>query len=40
MSPIDARWFFFWSDPRLPDGWHAVYESEKTGKGTIVHIHP
>jgi hypothetical protein len=39
MSPIDARWFFFWSDPRLPDGWHAVYESEKTGKGTIVHIH-
>lgn len=40
MSPIDARWFFFWSGPHLPDGWHAVYESTDTGEGTIVHIHP
>ncbi|PIE06328.1 MAG: hypothetical protein CSA75_00115 [Sorangium cellulosum] len=40
MAPIDARWFFFWTTPRLPDGWHGVYRSEDTGKGTIVHIHP
>jgi len=40
MSPIDARWFFFWTTPRLPDGWHGVYRSKDTGEGTIVHIHP
>jgi hypothetical protein len=40
MSPIDAHWFFLWSTPSLPDGWHAVYGSQKTGEGTIVHVHP
>lgn len=40
MSPIDARWFFFWTTPGLPEGWHGVWQSEATAKGTIVHIHP
>ena len=39
MSPIDARWFFFWTTPGLPDGWHGVYRADDTGEGTIVHIH-
>jgi lipoprotein-anchoring transpeptidase ErfK/SrfK len=23
MAPIDARWFFNWTEPRLPNGWWA-----------------
>lgn len=40
MSPIDARRVFMWTDPPLPADWHAVYGSESTGEGTVVHIHP
>jgi hypothetical protein len=39
LSPIDARRLFFWTAPELPPGWHAVYTSEDTGKGTIVYSH-
>ena len=39
MAPIDARWFFFWTTPGLPQGWHAVYSAKPTGEGTIVYIH-
>lgn len=39
LSPIDARRLFLWTDPPLPPGWHAVYASEPTGKGTIVYSH-
>lgn len=40
LSPIDARRVFMWTDPPLPADWHAVYSSELTGEGTVVHIHP
>jgi lipoprotein-anchoring transpeptidase ErfK/SrfK len=40
MSPIDARRVFMWTDPPLPADWHAVYASESTGEGTVVHVHP
>jgi hypothetical protein len=40
MSPIDARRVFMWTDPPLPADWHAVYASEATGEGTVVHVHP
>jgi hypothetical protein len=40
MSPIDAHWLYMWTTPLLPEGWHAVYASQRTGEGTIVHIHP
>ncbi|MFO0619640.1 MAG: L,D-transpeptidase [Polyangiaceae bacterium] len=23
LSPIDAKWLFDWSEPEIPDGWHA-----------------
>ena len=39
MSPIDARRVFMFTDPPLPADWHAVYASESTGEGTVVHIH-
>jgi len=39
LSPIDARRLFLWTDPQLPPGWHAVYASDETGKGTIVYSH-
>ncbi|MFT3768927.1 MAG: L,D-transpeptidase [Minicystis sp.] len=39
MSPIDARRVFMWTDPPLPTDWHAVYSSESTSEGTVVHIH-
>jgi hypothetical protein len=40
ISPIDAHWLFLWTTPALPEAWHAVYASQRTGEGTIVHIHP
>jgi lipoprotein-anchoring transpeptidase ErfK/SrfK len=40
MSPIDARYTFFWSAPQVPEHWHAAYGEEPFEKGTLVHIHP
>ncbi len=39
IAPIDARKVFMWSDPPLPQGWHAVQAHEDTGTGTIVYTH-
>ncbi len=39
LSPIDSKWLFDWSEPRVPEGWHAV--SSRGGDGaTVVVIHP
>lgn len=40
LSPIDARRVFMWTDPPVPPEWHGVSANEKTGEGTLVHIHP
>ena len=24
ISPVDARWLYYWSDPKVPPAWHAV----------------
>lgn len=40
LSPIDARYTFFWSDPHVPDHWHAAYSGGPFGNGTLVNIHP
>jgi len=37
LSPEDARRIFFWTEPRLPIGWHGVL-SPLTG--TVVFVHP
>ncbi|MEP7123853.1 MAG: L,D-transpeptidase [Byssovorax sp.] len=36
LAPRDAAWLFRWTDPHVPEGWHAVMT--KTG-GTIVYVH-
>ena len=35
LTPADARWLFYWTDPVVPLGWHGVY-SPKKGNGTPV----
>jgi hypothetical protein len=38
LSPIDARRVFFWTDPPLPEGWHAVKAGRTMGHGTWVRV--
>ncbi len=40
LSPIDARYVFFWTDPAVPAHWHAAYSGDTFGNGTLVDIHP
>lgn len=35
LSPLDARWLFHWTEPKLPDDWHGVIEDG----GTWITIH-
>ncbi len=37
LSPQDAAWLFRWTDPEVPEGWHA---SLSLKNGTTVYIHP
>jgi hypothetical protein len=37
LAPEDAAWLFGWTEPHVPEGWHAALS---TDDGTIVHIHP
>ncbi|MCL2823783.1 MAG: L,D-transpeptidase, partial [Polyangiaceae bacterium] len=37
LSPKDAAWLFSWTDPEVPDGWHAKLQLRG---GTLVHVHP
>ncbi len=38
LSPDDARALFGWTEPRLPDGWHAVWSTpEHLGTRVVVH---
>jgi len=39
LSPLDARYLFDFTEPRLPAGWHAV-RRESGGKITRVVLHP
>ena len=38
LSPIDAKWLFDWTDPKLPDGWHAVTVRDDD-PATVIVIH-
>lgn len=33
IPPTDAQWLFHWASPRLPEGWHGVFE-----RGTRVYF--
>lgn len=37
LAPEDARRIFFWTEPKLPQGFHAVLEPLK---GTVMFVHP
>jgi lipoprotein-anchoring transpeptidase ErfK/SrfK len=38
LSPWDAKALFGWTEPLLPEGWHAVYATkEKPGTRVVVH---
>ncbi len=39
LSPVDAHRVFLWTDPPVPEGWHAVNTGEELGEGTTVIIH-
>ncbi|WP_338046153.1 L,D-transpeptidase [Polyangium spumosum] len=38
LSPLDAKKIFFWSEPRLPRGWHAVWSTPEN-RGTLIVVH-
>lgn len=38
LSPLDAKRVFFWTEPRLPRGWHAAWSTPEH-PGTLVNIH-
>jgi len=38
LSPPDARFLFFWSEPRVPAGWHGAYATAQS-PGTRVFVH-
>jgi hypothetical protein len=38
LSPLDAKKMFFWTEPKLPRGWHAVWATSEN-RGTQVVIH-
>jgi lipoprotein-anchoring transpeptidase ErfK/SrfK len=38
LSPIDARELFFWTEPRLPTGWHGVFQTgDRLGTRLVIH---
>ncbi len=38
LSPLDAKWVFMNTDPRLPEGWHGVLATpEHPGSRVVVH---
>lgn len=39
LAPVDAHRIFMWTDPPVPDGWHAVTSGEDMGEGSTVIIH-
>ena len=36
-APIDAAWLFNWTEPAVPEGWHAALSLKR---GTLVYTHP
>jgi lipoprotein-anchoring transpeptidase ErfK/SrfK len=38
LSPIDARYVFNWTEPKVPEGWHGVNVEPAFGTGTAIVI--
>jgi lipoprotein-anchoring transpeptidase ErfK/SrfK len=39
LSPVDAHYLFYWTDPPVPEGWHGAFTTKDTPKGTLVAVH-
>ena len=39
VSPIDGKWLFDFSEPKLPPGWHAVRWQAANGAPTLLVVH-
>jgi hypothetical protein len=39
VSPIDGKWLFEFSEPKLPSGWHAVRWQPASGAPTLLVVH-
>ena len=39
VSPIDGKWLFDFTEPKLPAGWHAVRWQPATGAPTLLVVH-
>lgn len=39
LAPVDAHRVFLWTDPPVPEGWHAINTGEEFGEGTTIIIH-
>lgn len=39
LSPVDGHRVFLWTDPPVPEGWHAVNSGDGMGEGTTVVVH-
>ncbi len=39
LSPEDARWFFLWTEPAIPDGWFGIRSDKQAGPASIVIVH-
>ncbi|MEB2312936.1 MAG: L,D-transpeptidase [Sorangiineae bacterium] len=38
LAPLDAKWVFLFTDPRLPRGWHGIWSTtEHPGSRIVVH---
>ncbi|MFO0591503.1 MAG: L,D-transpeptidase [Polyangiaceae bacterium] len=39
LSPVDGHRIFLWTEPAVPEGWHAINTGEDMGEGTTVIVH-
>jgi lipoprotein-anchoring transpeptidase ErfK/SrfK len=39
LAPIDAHRVFLWTEPAVPDAWHAMNTGPELGEGTVVIVH-
>jgi hypothetical protein len=39
LSPIDAKWMFDFTEPKLPEGWAGVRWVPEKGPATLVVLH-
>jgi len=38
LAPLDAKWLFFYADPKVPEGFHGNWSTE-TDQGSMVVVH-